>query len=440
MRRFLSKAQIVIFFLFFLFLAKSQVFATAEIRADPFFTDPTTTTIEAIRYIYGKENGIDARIVTENTKTVKIIFTGLSGDTFDICLSTNCFLFANTSKDLKSLVPNASVFDDIKLEENVSIADGIYVCADGKNSLKLANGTDCGEGDYFHGGRVYGVVLANQDGVVDTAAFYVSRYYPKVWLEPGNIKPGERINVHIKGTRRPHDNGKRNNYAIEIARADDPDSIFKQECKTVPDDADANGRIVTFDGRPEGDYLIKINEQAHEGNLFHEGCSAEFTYYWIKFRVRSQDFWSKNCNLAAGVNLCPNSTMEIIPDPNGSDVPGAKRGKKPPLPPCAVSNWNIMTSDTCPRLRTAVGYIDTSPEKFIGSLLGLVLGLSGGLALLLIIYGGYQLMMARGKPETLEAARDQITAAVIGLLFIIFSLVLLQLIGFNILRIPEFGP
>ena len=132
--------------------------------------------------------------------------------------------------------------------------------------------------------------------------------------------------------------------------------------------------------------------------------------------------------------------MEIIPDPNGTDVPGAKKGKKAPPPPCAVGNWDPLTSDTCPTLRTAVGDIDTAPEKFIGSVLGLVLGLSGGIALLLIIYGGYQLMMARGKPETLEAARDQITAAIIGLLFIIFSLVLLQFIGFNILRIPEFGP
>lgn len=445
MRRFLSKSLIVFFFLVLLFLVKSQVFASVEIRADPFATDPTTTTIEAIRYIYGEDDSIDPKVVTENTKTVKITFSGLSEDTYNICLSTECLLMTDPGAAKTISEFNINVLDGANIAKDKSVANGIYVCADGEDSLKLASGTDCGEEDYFHGGHVYSVVLFNDNSIVDSAAFYVSRYYPNVFLNPGIIKPGDQINVRIIGTRRPHDSEKRNNYAVEIARADDPASIFDQKC--IPDNTtgpmtDTAGVTVSFDGKPEGDYIIKINERTHEGSLFasRRDCTAEFTYYWLKFRVRNQEFWSKNCDLANNITACPVSTMEIIPDPNGSDVPGAKHGKKAPLPPCAVGNWDPLTYDTCPTLHTAVGDINTKPEEFIGSVLGLVLGLSGGIALLLIIYGGYQLMMARGKPETLEAARDQITAAIIGLLFIIFSLVLLQLIGFNILKIPEFGP
>ena len=206
-RRFFSKSLIVFFLLILLFLVKNQAFATAEIRADPFATPLTTTTKEANMYIYGKESGIDAKIVTENTKTVKITFTDLPGSTYDVCLSTNCLLFANASKDLNSLISSDRIFDDIKIEKNISVTNGIYVCADGEDSLKLANGTDCGDEDYFHGNHIYGIVLGSQDGIADYTAFYVSRYYPNVFLNPGIIKPGEKINVQIIGTRRPHDNG-----------------------------------------------------------------------------------------------------------------------------------------------------------------------------------------------------------------------------------------
>ena len=48
-------------------------------------------------------------------------------------------------------------------------------------------------------------------------------------------------------------------------------------------------------------------------------------------------------------------------------------------------------------------------------------------------------MISQGNPEQVKGAREQLTAAIIGLLFIIFSLVILQVIGFNILRIPGFG-
>ena len=57
----------------------------------------------------------------------------------------------------------------------------------------------------------------------------------------------------------------------------------------------------------------------------------------------------------------------------------------------------------------------------------------------LIIYSGYQLIASQGKPEALQAARDQLVAAIIGLIFIIFSLVILQIIGVDILKIPGLG-
>ena len=93
----------------------------------------------------------------------------------------------------------------------------------------------------------------------------------------------------------------------------------------------------------------------------------------------------------------------------------------------------ILCGDTC---STAIGNIITHPEAFVGNLFAILLSLSGGVALILIIISGYRLMTSQGNPEKVQQAREQLTSAIIGLLFIIFSLAILQIIGVDILRIP----
>ncbi len=81
----------------------------------------------------------------------------------------------------------------------------------------------------------------------------------------------------------------------------------------------------------------------------------------------------------------------------------------------------------------------SSPEKFVGTLFGIILGLSGGIALILIIVSGYNLMFSQGNAEKVQGARETLTSAIVGLLFIILSLVILQVIGVDILHIPGIG-
>ena len=123
-----------------------------------------------------------------------------------------------------------------------------------------------------------------------------------------------------------------------------------------------------------------------------------------------------------------------------------KPDPSPPPPPCSkgFDKDGNLTSDEkqitiCTSVTTALGEIDTSTAGLVKSIFSLVLGISGGIALLLIIYSGYQLMASQGNPEKLQAARDQLIAAIIGLVFIIFSLVILQVIGVDILKIPGFS-
>lgn len=77
-----------------------------------------------------------------------------------------------------------------------------------------------------------------------------------------------------------------------------------------------------------------------------------------------------------------------------------------------------------------------SPTAFIASFIKIATGIGGGIAFLLILFSGFQTMMSAGNPEKLHAAKELMTAAISGLLLIIFSVFLLKLIGVDILAIP----
>ncbi len=87
---------------------------------------------------------------------------------------------------------------------------------------------------------------------------------------------------------------------------------------------------------------------------------------------------------------------------------------------------------------TALGCIPTEPSAFIGKLLTVGIGLAGGIAFLLILFGGFQIMTSAGNPEQLNAGRELVSSAIAGLLLIIFSVFILRSIGVDILGIPGF--
>jgi hypothetical protein len=119
----------------------------------------------------------------------------------------------------------------------------------------------------------------------------------------------------------------------------------------------------------------------------------------------------------------------------------------------AGSKWPCSTNATTTNTPTGTFYnpcpnniCDTSlgpisvkdPSAFVAKLFQILLGISGAVALILIIVAGYQLMISQGNPEKVKAARERLTSAIIGLLFIIFSVAILQVIGVDILHIPGF--
>lgn len=87
---------------------------------------------------------------------------------------------------------------------------------------------------------------------------------------------------------------------------------------------------------------------------------------------------------------------------------------------------------------TALGCIsfDTENGGLVSSLLGVAIGLGGGIALLLILYGIFIITTSAGIPEKLKEGKELISSAIAGLLFIIMAIFLMNLIGIKILSLP----
>jgi hypothetical protein len=75
-------------------------------------------------------------------------------------------------------------------------------------------------------------------------------------------------------------------------------------------------------------------------------------------------------------------------------------------------------------------------SDFAGFLLKWGVGIGGGVAFLLIVISGFMIMTASGNPERLQAGKELMTSAIMGLIMLIFSVFLLKIIGVDILQLP----
>jgi hypothetical protein len=128
----------------------------------------------------------------------------------------------------------------------------------------------------------------------------------------------------------------------------------------------------------------------------------------------------------------------------GACAAPASSATQPQPGPCdAVSGTEKTICEDCINNQkgayTALGCIPvSSPAAFISKVLKLSIGLVGGLAFLLILYGGFQVLTSSGEPEKLNTGKEIIFSAIAGLLMIVFSLIILRIIGYDILQIPQF--
>jgi hypothetical protein len=144
---------------------------------------------------------------------------------------------------------------------------------------------------------------------------------------------------------------------------------------------------------------------------------------WWTLEICTKDNVSECANLA---NVLAKTYIHVSGEPKPTDIPAASK------------ICSTYKDGKCVIIDTAIGEISTDPAEFVQKIFSIVLGLSGGIALVMIILSGYKFMTSGGNPEKVKAAGEQLTSSIIGLVFIIFAFVILQIIGVDILKIPGF--
>ena len=84
---------------------------------------------------------------------------------------------------------------------------------------------------------------------------------------------------------------------------------------------------------------------------------------------------------------------------------------------------------------TALGCIPNDPAAAIPLIVNWAIGIGGGIAFLMLLYGAFTLITAGSNPEKVQEGKSVIGSAVSGLFFIILSVVLLRIIGVDILKL-----
>lgn len=98
--------------------------------------------------------------------------------------------------------------------------------------------------------------------------------------------------------------------------------------------------------------------------------------------------------------------------------------------PLLVPGQNPCQNGVC---MTGLGAIPTTVGGFGTMILRIASGLGGGIAFILMVLGAIQVLTSSGDQQKLSAGRERLIAALAGLLFIIFAVLILQFIGLNIL-------
>jgi hypothetical protein len=103
-------------------------------------------------------------------------------------------------------------------------------------------------------------------------------------------------------------------------------------------------------------------------------------------------------------------------------------------------NVFVFADSNCPsgsvcKLTNPLGNIST-PQVFIGTVIKGLLGVTGSIALLMFIYGGFTWMISRGEPAGTKKGLDAMLWATIGLIVIFSSYALVSFVFTNVLGVP----
>lgn len=450
----MKKTLVFLISLLFL-LTPPKVLAQEQTSIIPDLNNFTTTVVApASSDNFGDIQGID-----DSAKKVLVTFPDVPENARvclrgDLCVGNSNLLMeirdaiaSNAPEKLNKLLQNGIPEGSLKTDLLLPLQSGtITVCGDGEINLKTK--CDPESSVWFHAGHAYfATVYEKQEGGSDwmitrRAIIYINHHTPIVKVSPVNNKAPEKFKIELSQDSYSKDGKEKSNnfqivmegngYKQEVCIPNEKTGGFRKDTTTNPYVIEMPFKDPehTGNGLLPGKYVIKISEQVNEGGIRNDKCQGGFTYLKFECSVLNDSKPTPECKRTE--------------DPNGSDTRNIQKlldeiGKESSsIIPCEDGKANQGLLE-CESLDTSIGSIPLNPVGFITRLFQIVLAFAGLGAMLLIIYAGYRLLLSRGDKEIIQAQRDRITSAIVGLLFIIFSLVLLSVIAGDILKIPGFN-
>jgi hypothetical protein len=241
----------------------------------------------------------------------------------------------------------------------------------------------------------------------------------QMYFPDPNIKVGQEIKIQLTGLD-PNES-----YITYVQENTEKGKTKAETCHTGAEYAAADG--VSLEGTlSQGAYAVTVYPSGTGG------CGIGSTKLTTFMSTTFTSGFKGVAKACSGVIIVPGLAIGAG-TPGSATLSGFLTFTGVVASPCKRDESSDEVNYICP---TALGSINTNASAFAKQLFGILLSISGGIALILIINAGYHIMVSEGNPEKLQSARETITAAIIGLVFIIFSLVILQIIGVDILRIP----
>ena len=206
--------------------------------------------------------------------------------------------------------------------------------------------------------------------------------------------------------------------------------------------------------------LVNIVTGDFEGGLHDLGCGATFGLIGGCSNNPTEPFCLSKIPKAFAVPIIKATPIrDLAYFKTLKDAKPCEEGAYPSIkdtknPSCVCKRDPVGTKELCNRyiktpgelrscvncngLWTGVGCMGTNLTSFTGSLIGIGVGIAGGIAFLCILYSAILFQTSRGNPESIKKAREYMTNCIIGLILILFSVLILRIVGVDILGLPGF--
>ena len=250
---------------------------------------------------------------------------------------------------------------------------------------------------WFQGGKDYRIQVRDKTtGQNYELGIHMNYYYPP-YKDLSQNDDGT-LRLAIGGCRHNNTDG-RNDY-----------NLFLDGLEGTPDPNDPAMLQVTsnhclgsqtFGPLNDGKYLLHIDDRGEN-----------MTYYTWGLEI-------KNGNLILGdLTKDPGDADPGVGEDGGTGTEGVN--------PCGQPGGQCDT---------AIGLISSNGTEFIGKVLEISLGIAGAIALIFMVIGSIRVLTSSGDQQRLNGGREMIIAAVAGLLFIVFSILILQFIDAKLITI-----